>query len=71
MLPPAEVMDPLSDVLALLKPRSHMAGGEEVLDDGGADEAGRAGDENAHEILLDFAAAARSRASPWLHEIGG
>ena len=30
MLPPPEVMDPLSDVLALLKPRSHMAGGFDV-----------------------------------------
>ena len=30
MLPPADVMDPLSDVLALMKPRSHMAGGFDV-----------------------------------------
>ena len=30
MLPPSDVMDPLSDVLALLKPRSHMAGGFDV-----------------------------------------
>ncbi len=30
MLPPSEVMDPLSDVLSLLKPRSHMAGGFDV-----------------------------------------
>ena len=33
MPPPSEVMDPLSDVLALMKPRSHMAGG---FDAGGA-----------------------------------
>jgi AraC-like DNA-binding protein len=30
MLPQSDVMDPLSDVLALLKPRSHMAGGFDV-----------------------------------------
>ena len=30
MPPPPEVMDPLSDVLALMKPRSHMAGGFDV-----------------------------------------
>ena len=30
MAPPSEVMDPLSDVLALLKPRSSMAGGFDV-----------------------------------------
>jgi AraC-like DNA-binding protein len=30
MLPPSDVMDPLSDVLALMKPRSHMAGGFDV-----------------------------------------
>jgi hypothetical protein len=47
-----------------------MAGGEEVLDDGGADEAGRAGDEHAHENLLDVVAAPRSNASPWGQEIG-
>jgi hypothetical protein len=47
-----------------------VAGGDEVLDDGGTDKAGRAGDEYAHEILLDFAAAARSSASPWAYEIG-
>ena len=47
-----------------------VAGGDEVPDDGGTDEAGRAGDEYAHEILLDFAAAARSSASPWAQEIG-
>src|ERR1700690_2529020 len=30
MLPPSDFMDPLSDVLALLKPRSYMAGGFDV-----------------------------------------
>jgi len=46
-------------------------GGNEAREDRGADEAGRPGDEYAHEILLDFAAATRSSASPWSHEIGG
>ena len=30
MPPPSDVMDPLSDVLALMRPRSHMAGGFDV-----------------------------------------